>query len=300
MLAHRSAVGIQVHAPAKINLFLEVVAKRDDGFHEIETLVVPVSLYDTVSICGVGPAAAERGPVTLEVAVTAGLRATIPGGGENLAVRAAELLRWRAGVDAGLAIRLVKRIPAGAGLGGGSSDAAAVLIGANARWGLGWSRARLMELAAELGSDVPFFLAGSAAICRGRGERVEPLGGGGGWHVVIFKPAENLATADVYRRCRPPVLRRQVEAVWPAWGRGDGYGLRRTIYNRLQPAAGELLPSLPRIQAEFARLDFVAHQLTGTGSAYFGICRHARQARRLAETLRGRLTGSVYPVRLAC
>ncbi|MDH3719791.1 MAG: 4-(cytidine 5'-diphospho)-2-C-methyl-D-erythritol kinase, partial [Planctomycetota bacterium] len=211
MLARRSAEGIEVHAPAKINLFLEVIAKREDGFHEIETLIAPVSLYDTLVMRDVSPVASDTAAITLQLDVTAGLRQAIPGGDENLAVQAARLLRQRAGVHAGLAIRLIKRIPAESGLGGGSSDAAAVLVGANVCWQLGWSREQLMELAAELGSDVPFFLARTAAICRGRGEQVRPIGPLGGWHIVIAQPDDRLSTADVYQRCELTGARRHVE-----------------------------------------------------------------------------------------
>ncbi len=113
------------------------------------------------------------------------------------------LLRDRAGIRAGARLRLLKRIPATAGLGGGSSDAAAALLAGNVGWNLNWSRERLMELAAELGSDVPFFLAGGAAICRGRGEVVAPVGRLGTLFGVVVRPPVGLSTARVYGHCRP-------------------------------------------------------------------------------------------------
>ncbi|NIL96383.1 MAG: 4-(cytidine 5'-diphospho)-2-C-methyl-D-erythritol kinase [Planctomycetales bacterium] len=300
MLARRSAVGIEVQAPAKINLFLEVLARRADGFHEMETVIAPISLYDTLVMRDVRPVASGSAAITLQVQIAAGLRQAIPGGGENLAVQAAELLRRRAGFGGGLAIRLIKRIPAGSGLGGGSSDAAAVLVGANICWRLGWSRAELMELGAELGSDVPFFLAGTAAICRGRGEQVQPLGPLGSGDVVIVQPEDRLSTAEVYRRCQPAATPRHAEDLLGVLGQEPISTAGRYLHNRLQPVAASLSPSVAKMQYEFERLGFPAHQMTGSGSAYFGICRHARQARRLAQILRGRLSGSVYQVRLAC
>ena len=122
----------------------------------------------------------------------------MPEGPDNLVVRAVELVRRRAGVRRGAKLLLVKRIPAAAGLGGGSSDAAAALVAANEGWRLGRSRDELADWAAELGSDVPFFLAGGPAICRGRGERVEPVAGLGALDFVVVRPPEGLSTAAVY------------------------------------------------------------------------------------------------------
>ncbi len=300
MLAHGSAAGIEVHAPAKINLFLEVIARRQDGYHEIETVLAPISLYDTLVMRTVGRKESGESAITLDVNVAVGLKQTTPAGRDNLAVQAAELLREQAGVTQGLEIRLIKRIPSEAGLGGASSDAAAVLIGANRCWELGWSVDRLSQLAAQLGSDVPFFLTRGAAICRGRGESVEPLPGLGGWHLVIAHPPDGLATAQVYQQCKVPQQPQRVEdfvkrsedgRVRPAW---------RHMHNRLETAASELLPGIQSMKKEFHRLNFLAHQMTGSGSAYFGICRNARQARSLAEVLRSRLPGTVFQVRLDC
>ena len=154
-----------VAAPAKVNLTLAVKSRRSDGFHEIESFVVAVTLFDELSI-------ASR----LEPGI--GLECTIgnlPCDSRNLIHRAAVALAEDAGIEPALTIHLRKRIPIGAGLGGGSSDAAATLMALNDRWGLNRSVAQLSRLAARIGSDVPFFLLGSAAILRSRGERVEPV-----------------------------------------------------------------------------------------------------------------------------
>jgi len=190
MHIRRSASGLAIDAPAKLNLFFEVLAKRDDGYHEIETLMCPIDVYDTLYFRD-GP----EGPVRLKCRLVFGVGG--PNGGglrevsegpENLVVRAVELVRRRAAVRRGAEILLVKRIPAAAGLGGGSSDAATALVAANEVWQLGRSRDELARWAEELGSDVPFFLAGGPAVCRGRGECVTPVGGLGKLHFVLVRP----------------------------------------------------------------------------------------------------------------
>ena len=182
MHIHRSAVDLVVQAPAKLNLFFEVLAKRSDGYHEIETLMCPIDLYDTLHF-----QEDPSGQLELRCRRVFGAGGPsgrgldeVPEGPDNLVVRAVELVRRRTGVRRGAKLRLVKRIPAAAGLGGGSSDAAAALVAANEGWRLGRSRDELAQWAAELGSDVPFFLAGGPAVCRGRGERVTPVAGLGG------------------------------------------------------------------------------------------------------------------------
>ena len=180
-----SAVELVIQAPAKLNLFFEVLAKRTDGYHEIESLMCPIDLYDTLHF-------QEDPSGQLELTCRRVFGAGGPGGRglhempegpENLVFRAVELVRRRTGIRRGAKLWLVKRIPAAAGLGGGSSDAAAALVAANEGWRLGRSRHELAQWAAELGSDVPFFLAGGPAICRGRGERVEPVARA--WHGAL-------------------------------------------------------------------------------------------------------------------
>jgi len=158
--------GISALAPAKINLSLLVAGRRDDGFHEIETIMAKVSLYDEVLIQPGSRAGTElvcTGPYWA------------PGGNENLACRACELLMQASGYSADVKVTLTKNIPAGSGLGSGSSDAAAALIGLNEFLGIGLSSAQLRQLAVELGSDVAFFLDGPLALCTGRGEKIKKL-----------------------------------------------------------------------------------------------------------------------------
>ena len=154
-------------------------------------------------------------------------------------MRAVTRLREAAGVTAGAAIHLIKRIPSAAGLGGASSDAASALLAANAAWQLGWPRAELARLAAELGSDIPFFFGNGAAICRGRGELIEPLSLTSSLHLVVVRPPEGLSTALVYQHCSPAEQRAHVEPLVAACSRGDSGGVARHLVNRLEPAAAK-------------------------------------------------------------
>jgi 4-diphosphocytidyl-2-C-methyl-D-erythritol kinase len=221
----------------------------------------------------------------------------IPEGAENLVARAVEVVRRRAGVHCGARLLLVKRIPAAAGLGGGSSDAAAALVAANLGWRLGRSRDELSDWAAELGSDVPFFLGDGPAICRGRGERVERVAGLSGLCFVVVYPPEGLSTAAVYRLCRPAAQAKQVEPLVDALRRGDLETAGRRMWNRLQPAAESLSPWVKRLQHEFGQQDCLGHGMSGSGSSYFGVYRHARHARRNAQRLHAKGLGAVFAVR---
>ncbi len=298
MRVHRSAVEVVVQTPAKLNLFFEVLARRADGFHEIETLMCPIDLFDTLYfkeepsgklalVCQWAvPPRAVRG---------AGFDA-VPSGRENLVLRAVEWLRRREGVERGASLRLVKRIPVAAGLGGGSSDAAAALVAANLGWKLGLSLSELNSAAAQLGSDVPFFLGGGAAICRGRGERVEPAEGLGNLNFVVVRPPVGLATTEVYRVCKPAGQPRSARPLVVALRRGDTQAAGRLLWNRLQPAAELQSPWIGRLREVFSDQDLLGHGMSGSGSSYFGLCRHARQARRLARRLQASGIGSVFAV----
>lgn len=312
MRIRRLIDGIEVVTPAKVNLFFEVLARRADGYHEIESLMAPVEVFDTVFLRDASQSLADDGrePVVAECAWVAGLQRTksavsepagqaiafepLPIGKENLAVRAVELLRNRSGTNRHAVVRLTKRIPAAAGLGGGSSDAAAALVAANIAWDLNWSRAKLSELAAELGSDVPFFLHSGPAVARGRGEQIDPVGRFGRLHLVVVRPPEGLSTAEVYRACRPSSSPRRIEPLLAALRRGDVRQLGQLLHNVLQAAARGLSPWIDRLEHEFAELDCLASQMSGSGTSYFGICRSARHASRVAGYLRSRRLGYVF------
>jgi 4-diphosphocytidyl-2-C-methyl-D-erythritol kinase len=305
MYVRRRGTLVEVEAPAKVNLFLEILFRRADGFHELETLMAPVGLYDQVSLAanstGVLSLACRwargvEGYRTRHGAAGTGLWEAIPAEGDNLALRSLILLRRRAGVEAGADVRLVKRIPAAAGLGGASSDAAAVLVAANIAWRLGWSRRQLTEVAAELGSDVPFFLHGGPCLCRGRGERIEAVKGIKPLNLVIVRPPAGLATAAVYQACSPAEQPRHAEAIVAAARDGDVVQVGRLLFNRLQNAAERLSPWIGRLQEAFGRLNCLGHQMSGSGTSYVGLCRHAVQARAVAARLRAAGLGAVFVV----
>ncbi len=183
-------------APAKINLSLRVLGRREDGFHALETLMVPLDLADEIALEDTGSPGADG----IELVCS---DPTLPHGSGNLAYRAAELFRARLGRGLpSVRIVLTKRIPHGAGLGGGSSDAATVLLALNERTQAGFSTTELAAMAAELGSDVPFFVHQRAAVCRGRGELIEPTKFDHALSLLLFKPDFPVPTPWAYQRWR--------------------------------------------------------------------------------------------------
>lgn len=312
MHVRSTAAGLEVLAPAKLNLFLEVLGKRDDGFHEIETLMYPIGLYDTLVVqddpsgqisltCQQADAKTGGGQLaSSEPVASTAAGDLLPAGADNLVVRAVELVRRRLGLNRGARLQLVKRIPMAAGLAGGSSDAAAALLAANRLWRLGLTAAELAALAGELGSDIPFFLHRGPAVCRGRGEIIEPVDRLGSLSFVVARPPVGLSTPAVYRACRPAAHPRRVAPLIDALRQGRLATAARNLHNQLQAAAESLSPWIARLAQEFARLDCLGHRMSGSGTSYFGWCGSARHARRVAAYLRGRGVGQVYAVQGTC
>lgn len=301
MQFHRPLSGLS--APAKLNLSLAVLGKRDDGFHEIESLMVGTTLHDTVAVrlapmrgpaAGVGDRDAGEPPVAVRVrfagrlATEAGaaLRRDVPTDGSNLVVRAVRALAVAAGESRGLEIDLVKRIPSGAGLGGGSSDAATAIRAAADAWGIDWPDGRLAEIGASLGSDVPWFFAGGPAVAGGRGERVEPVEGIPAIPAVIACPAAGLSTPLVYRHCTPdPTSRGKAARLAALLAEGRLRAARAVMHNDLEPPARRLLGDLDRLLESMRRAGAVHPMLTGSGSACFSLVHTPTLARRIAKRL---------------
>ncbi len=294
---------LEVLAPAKVNLFLEVQARRDDGYHELETIMVTVNLHDRIRLtCLDQPASLKRVVEEDGIDLTCD-DPSLPIGPENLATRAGLLLRREAHQRDRMVprttIALYKQIPAQAGLGGGSSDAAAVLVGLDRLWDLRLGPEQLAALAAELGSDVPFLLGPEAAICRGRGEHVEPLSLAPErpLHLVLVCPPIGLSTASVYGRLRVPSAPRTANEVLEALtGRTDRSRLGSALFNRLQEPAEALQPELVRVRDALqnwvpSHLDGVL--MSGSGSAYFGLSRNRDAALSVADALNPLGLGSV-------
>jgi len=280
MIVRRQAEGVHVLAPAKLNLFLEILGRRPDGYHEVESLMVAVDLYDTLTF-----ADDPSGRISLICDDP-----TLPTGPDNLVVKAAERLQRESGCPRGATIELRKSIPAQAGLAGGSSDAAATLAALDRLWDLRTPPDQLDALAGEIGSDVAFFRHAPAAICRGRGERVEPLALTTPLYFVLICPPVGLSTADVYRHLIPPERPRPLGAVVDALVAGRPDVLGPELFNRLQPVAETLAPALSRVRDGLASLgpSLDGHLMSGSGSAYFGLGRDlgaAQAAARNLETL---------------
>jgi 4-diphosphocytidyl-2-C-methyl-D-erythritol kinase len=302
----RIAGGVEVLAPAKVNLFLEVLSRRDDGFHEIETVMVPIRLFDTLRFLD-----DKTGDLTLRCQWASGLgkqaspqrftRSSVwerlPEGYDNVAMQAVELLRRRAGIHAGATLELTKRIPSAAGLGGGSSDAAAVLIAANLAWDLGWPADRISRLAGEIGSDVPFFLGAGPALCQGRGEKVRPLTGLGSLDLIVACPPEGLSAARVYGNCQPAENPRDAGRLIDALRSGNRRLLAEEMFNRLEGPAARLSQWIAHLADEVAAVGCIAAQMSGSGSSYFGVCHHAGHARKAVQRLKSRGYERVYVVR---
>jgi 4-diphosphocytidyl-2-C-methyl-D-erythritol kinase len=257
--------------PAKLNLFLEVLGRRPDGYHELATVMAPVDLCDTLEV-----RPARRFSLEVE-------------GSELPGVNTVEKA-WRAAARQcrvpAVRVRLVKRIPAGSGTGGGSSDAAAMIEALDLLFDLGLDRA---AAAAEVGSDVAFFLGGGPALCTGRGELVAPLGRAPRLHAVLVWPGFPLSTAEVYRRVRQFLTRprRDVIDFLNRFGRGRPEDLGRALFNRLEAAAFDLRPDLAALRRRLARRGFLGTRMTGSGSALFGLCASRAEAARLAKRIRG-------------
>jgi 4-diphosphocytidyl-2-C-methyl-D-erythritol kinase len=261
---------------AKVNLSLVVLGKRPDGFHELDTVFQAVGLADRLTF--------EDGEgLTLEVDDP-----SIPSGPENLVVRAARALAEEAHVKPRARIVLEKRIPAGGGLGGGSSDAAVTLLGLSALWALDLPFERLAGLGAELGSDVPFFLFGGTARGLGRGERIEPLPDPAPAGVVLVMPPFPVATPDVFRGLGAPG--------WSGGTRGAAAGRGIEDRNDLEPAAEALFPALREVREALGAVGASQARLSGSGSTVFGLFPDLAAASEAARRLEGLPAGSAVRV----
>ena len=250
-------------APAKLNLFLHILGRRVDGYHELQSVFVPIGLADTVDLESRDDGAVER----------TGDIVGMPQ--RDLCVRAARLLQSASGTSLGVSINVDKCIPAGSGMGGGSSDAATTLIGLNRLWGLDWPRARLQTLALQLGADVPFFLGPGPAFVEGIGERVAPLDFPASWFAVVcpqvtVSTAEIFADAGLTRDTKPTII--------------SAFSAARERYPSALFGANDLEPvvrrRIPEVDAALALMSrHGPARMTGSGSAVFAAVDTEDQAR---------------------
>lgn len=279
-----SGVPFVVRSPAKINWCLRVHGKRQDGFHEISSLVSAVSLADTLTFSDL-----DRPGV--EIICN---RPEVPTDERNLIVRAANLLASQAGLVSRLSCRITKQIPIGGGLGGGSSNGACTLMALNRKWGLNWPVERLAPLAAELGSDVCFFLWGGSAAMTGRGEGIRPVTlRWDGW-IVLVLPAFSTSTADVYRAWRPagtPVPHTMMDEIMAGTAPRTCAAVdwMNAAYNMLEEPAMTVCPPLRSLMAAGSEWAGRPVRLSGSGSTLFTAFDTRIEADQFARRVRERL-----------
>jgi 4-diphosphocytidyl-2-C-methyl-D-erythritol kinase len=271
---------MQLLAPAKINLSFEIKGQRADGFHEIETLMAPISLFDRLTI---EEDAGNRNGVEFTCDDP-----SLPTGDDNLVVRAAKLFRATTRIDAGFKVALEKEIPHGAGLGGGSSDAASTLLGLNKLFETGLAEKQLMDLAANLGSDVPFFIARSAAICRSRGEIVFPTSLPTKLRLLLLKPDFGVPTPWAYGKWKNaralPGMSDEVQ---------EFAGVR--LVNDLEKPVFEKFVLLGYLKTWLCRQPEVgAALMSGSGSTLFALLRENADAEKLATRVRENLDPTLW------
>jgi len=262
-------------AHAKVNWALSVLSRHEDGYHALDMVMQSVALGDTLEI---------------EPADTLSLRLSgghfVPGNEKNLALKAASLLKEAYGVSQGAQIRLKKRIPVGAGLGGGSADAAAALLGLSRLWGLRPTGEELSALALQVGADVPFCLTGGLARVRGIGGKVDPFDGAASFDLVIVQPTGGLSTACVFsaydalaEKPKNPPVERALKALLS----GDASALANSMGNALHAAAIPLKPEIAVCAQALEHFGALRAQMTGSGSAVIGLFDSPGAASRAAR-----------------
>lgn len=276
---------VSVRAPAKINVFLAASPPEQDGYHGLTTVYLAVNLFDTVTVSTV---AAGEG---LRLTITGPDRAEVPTGAANLAWRAALLLAQRSGLDADAEITIGKQIPVAAGLAGGSADAAGTLVALDGLWGTGLDRDQLAELAAELGSDVPFCLHGHVALGTGRGDQLSAVLTRGRTDWVLGIARTGLSTPAVYaeldrlRAQRPLPGAGDPTGVLTALGRDDPELLSRTLSNDLGAAAVSLRPELRRALSAGEEAGALGQVISGSGPTVAYLARDSEHAITVAARL---------------
>jgi 4-diphosphocytidyl-2-C-methyl-D-erythritol kinase len=265
---------MQVLAPAKINLSLRVLARRSDGFHEIETFIAPISLCDEIRI--------ERRSGKQKIAFRCD-DPSVPKGEDNIVVRAAKVFFKETKISSGVSIELKKKIPHGAGLGGGSSDAASTLLALNELFETSLPREALAKMAEMIGSDVPFFIFQSAAVCKGRGELVSPTRFRKQLSVLLLKPEFGVPTQWAYSRWRDS---REIPGVSYAAQEFDG----QKFVNDLERPVFEKFVFLAQIKSWFLQQPEVgAALMSGSGSTVFAVLRDNKDAGLLAKQAKAEL-----------
>lgn len=279
---------ILVKAPAKINLSLDVMHKRPDGYHEVEMVMTTIDLADRIEL-----SLLEEDRIVIH-----SHNRFVPDDQRNLAYQAAHLLKERFQVKKGVVIGIEKTIPVAAGLAGGSSDAAATLRGLNKLWELGLTLDELAELGAEIGSDVSFCVYGGTALATGRGEIIKQIPAPPTCWVVLAKPFIGVSTADVYRRLnvdkiQHPPTKEMISAI----EKGDFNGVCNNVGNVLEDVTLSLYPEVAQIKDQMKRFGADAVLMSGSGPTVFSLVEHDSRMHRIYNGLRG-FCDQVFAVRM--
>lgn len=270
---------VRVRCPAKVNLGLWILGRRPDGYHEVDTILQAVSLEDELELA--------PGPPGLSL-TTSGIK--IPGPGPNLIERAWELLSERAKPSSGIRARLIKRIPIGAGLGGGSSDAAGFLAGANLLLGLKLMPEEISDMAMRLGADVPFFLRGGTARGTGRGDKMRHLCPTGPFWAVLVSPPVAISTTWAYGRVRKDLTQREGQAsiLEFAIASRDWNAIVSAMYNVFEDVVLPEYPSLAELRRAILACGAKKVLLAGSGSTLFAMAKGHDEAMAIAGGVAGR------------
>lgn len=277
-----------VKAPAKINLSLDVLRKRDDGYHEVKMIMTTIDLADRLEL-------KELEEDRIEILSH---NRYVPDDQRNLAYQAAQLLKERFQVKKGVSITIEKNIPVAAGLAGGSSDAAATLRGLNKLWKLGLTVDELAELGAEIGSDVSFCVYGGTAIATGRGEKIEHIPAPPPCWVILAKPQIGVSTAEVYRNLKvESVTHPDVDKMVHYIKNEDYEGICSSVGNVLEEVTFRMYPEVAHIKEQMKRFGADAVLMSGSGPTVFGLVHHDSRMHRIYNGLKG-FCDQVYAVRL--
>lgn len=269
-------MGLRLKAHAKINLTLDVLSRRPDGYHQVEMIMQSIDLHDVV----------EMAPAIGEVHLTVS-GVTVSAGEDNLILKAARRLQSFAPAAVGAHIHLHKEIPVAAGLAGGSTDAAVTLLGLNQLWNLGLSKPQLMEIASQLGADVPFCLLGGTALAQGIGEKLTALPQAPAYGVVLVKPSFGVSTAAVYQGLQLDKLgtKPATQAVIEALGANDFNGVAEGLNNVLESVTLKMHPELQRIKEQLQDAGCPGVLMSGSGPTIFGITTNPQQATHIVQEL---------------
>lgn len=279
---------LYVKAPAKINLTLDVLGKRVDGYHEVEMIMTTVDLADRI-----GLESRNDGQIRIISADR-----FVPDDHRNLAYQAAKLLKDTYGIKKGVSITLEKKIPVAAGLAGGSSDAAATLKGLNELWKLRLTVDQLAEHGAKIGSDVSFCVYGGTALATGRGEQIQELTAPPNCWIILAKPSIGVSTADVYGGLKlHEVIHPDTKAMMRAIQEKDYELMCESMGNALESVTLKLHPEVSTIKEQMTKFGADAVLMSGSGPTVFGVVQHESRVNRIYNGLRG-FCDEVYVVRL--